>query len=52
VDPGQIEQVLLNLCLNARQAMPLGGDIYLETKNMVLDEIHVARYGLERSERR
>jgi len=46
-DPGQIEQVLLNLYLNAWQAMPDAGDLYLETKNMVLDETRVTRYGLE-----
>ena len=45
-DRGQLEQVLLNLFVNAWQAMPGGGAIYLETQNMVIDESDVKAYDL------
>jgi signal transduction histidine kinase/DNA-binding response OmpR family regulator len=45
-DPGQIEQVIINLAVNARDAMPVGGHLLLETGNLTVAEAAAQQHDL------
>ena len=49
VDEGQIKQVLMNLFVNAWQAMPDGGEIIIKSENVIVDESQKNEFGLENS---
>ncbi len=47
VDPGQMEQVIMNLTVNARDAMPMGGKLTIKTANTNLNENYFREHGIK-----
>lgn len=46
IDPSQVEQILMNLAVNARDAMPGGGRLLIKTENIVLDQMNLASHAV------
>jgi PAS domain S-box-containing protein len=51
IDPGHLEQIIMNLAVNARDAMPSGGQLSLETSTIQVDLATARQHGLDRSGR-
>jgi PAS domain S-box-containing protein len=43
-DPGQVEQIIMNIAVNARDAMPEGGELRLDTRNVYLDDRFIEKH--------